>query len=61
MPAGLLAIAQGRATEWRWRLQAGNNKIISSGESFTSKQACLDSIHLVMRTTAATPIQEVTA
>ena len=60
-PTGLLAIAQGATQQWRWRLQAGNNRIISSGESFTSQQACRDSINLVMQTTIFTPVQIVAA
>lgn len=33
--------------EWRWRLVAGNNRIIASGEGFKNRQDCLDSIDLV--------------
>jgi len=36
---------QSRNKKWRWRLKAKNNKIIaSSGEDFSSKQACLKAI-----------------
>jgi len=48
-----------RAGEWRWRLLAGNNRIIAdSGEGYNNKQDCLHAIGLVMGT-AAVPVYEV--
>lgn len=36
--------------QWRWRLRAGNSRIIaSSGESFNNKADCLTSIEAVRR------------
>jgi uncharacterized protein YegP (UPF0339 family) len=44
---------------WRWRLVAGNNRIIAdSGESYIQKEHCLQAIGLVMDTTRATPIYD---
>ena len=43
--------------EWRWRLEATNNKIIAnSGEGYENKADCLHAIGLVMSTTTTTPI-----
>ncbi len=35
------------AGEWRWRLVAGNNEIIASGEGYRDKRDCLHAIELV--------------
>lgn len=44
--------------QWRWRLVAGNNRIIAnSGEGYFNKADCLAAINLVKGTTAYTPIQ----
>lgn len=43
--------------EWRWRLRAGNNEIIASGEGYTSRANCLHAINLVMSTNSNTPIR----
>ena len=44
-------------TQWRWRLQAANHKIIASGESYYNKADCLHAIGL-MRGTSNVPIYE---
>jgi uncharacterized protein YegP (UPF0339 family) len=35
------------AGEWRWRLVAGNNEVIASGEGYRDKHDCLNAIELV--------------
>jgi uncharacterized protein len=43
---------------WRWRLVAGNNRIIAnSGEWFFNKQDCLHSIQLV-KGSASAPVYD---
>lgn len=49
---GLISSTSG---QWRWRLRAGNNEIIASGESYRNKQDCLAAIALVKSTNANTP------
>jgi len=45
--------------QFRWRLQAGNNRIIAnSGEAYHNKQDCLAAINLV-KGSAAAPVYEV--
>lgn len=33
--------------QWRWRLRAGNNEIIASGEAYKNKVDCLHAISLI--------------
>ena len=40
---------------WRWRLQAGNNRIIASGEAYYNKADCVNAVNLV-RGSAAAPV-----
>lgn len=48
--------------QYRWRLVAGNNRIIAnSGESYYNKSDCLSAIGLVISTTSSTPIYDQTA
>ncbi|HVI33048.1 YegP family protein [Phenylobacterium sp.] len=43
--------------QYRWRLQAGNNRIIAdSGESYVNRADCLAAINLV-KASGAAPIQ----
>lgn len=39
--------------QWRWRLKAGNNQIIASGESYYNRADCLKVIGLVKGSSAA--------
>lgn len=56
---GLVGMSM-RSTEWRWRLRAGNHKIIAdSGESYQKQDDCLHGIVLVMGTSTDTPIKTV--
>jgi uncharacterized protein YegP (UPF0339 family) len=42
--------------QWRWRLQAGNNRTIAdSGESYFNKSDCLAAINLV-KSSASAPV-----
>jgi uncharacterized protein YegP (UPF0339 family) len=41
-------------SQWRWRLRAGNNRIIAnSGESYWNKADCLSAIQLVKGSSSA--------
>jgi uncharacterized protein YegP (UPF0339 family) len=42
---------------WRWRLQAGNNRIVAdSGEGYFNRDDCLAALVLVMNTNRNTPV-----
>ena len=44
---------------WRWRLRAGNNRIIAdSGEGYWNKQDCLHAIALVKSSNSAAVVDE---
>jgi len=46
--------------EYRWRLRTQNTKVIaSSGQSFSSKQSCMDSIESVKKHAAKADVKEV--
>ena len=46
--------------EYRWRLRTLNTKVIaSSGQSFSSKQSCIDSIESVKKHAAKADVKEV--
>lgn len=47
---------QGR---WRWRLVAGNNETVASGEGYHNKADCLHAIDLLKDTDQFTPTNEV--
>jgi uncharacterized protein YegP (UPF0339 family) len=53
---GLLGVVQ-----WRWRLVAGNGRIIASGEGYNNKVDCEAAVRLVMDTSQKTPWVEVAA
>ena len=44
-----------QGNQWRWRLRAGNNEIIASGESYWNKDDCIRAVNLVMDTNRQTP------
>ena len=47
-----------RGLEWRWRLKAGNSRILAdSGEGYRNKRDCLAAVALVKSATQA-PIVE---
>jgi uncharacterized protein len=46
------------AGQWRWRLQAGNGRIIAhSGESYVNKADCLAAIKLVKASSTAPEVE----
>jgi uncharacterized protein YegP (UPF0339 family) len=46
------------SSQWRWRLQAVNNRIIAiSSESYVNKQDCLNAINLV-KSSGLAPVVE---
>lgn len=43
------------AGEYRWRLQADNNKVIAdSGEGYTNRSDCIDGFNLLLKATQGT-------
>lgn len=43
--------------QWRWRLRAGNGKIIAhGGEGYANEADCMHAVTLVMETTLDTPV-----
>ena len=46
---------QDAASQWRWRFQAGNNRTISSGESYYNRADCEYAVAL-MRASADAPL-----
>jgi uncharacterized protein YegP (UPF0339 family) len=52
-------IYKDRTGDWRWQLQAANNRVIAdSGEGYRNKADCYAGISLV-KGSAAAPIREV--
>lgn len=49
----------GKKVEWRWRLKATNNKIVASGEGFSSKTHALRGIKIHQKCAATQTINEV--
>ncbi|MCA1694555.1 MAG: YegP family protein [Actinobacteria bacterium] len=49
-----------KAGEYRWRLQAGNNEIVASGEGYKAKASCLHGIDVVKKIAAGAPINDLT-
>ncbi|MET1067388.1 DUF1508 domain-containing protein [Pseudomonas prosekii] len=45
--------------QWRWRLRAGNNETVASGESYVNKADCLHVIKLIMGVQEGTPVKEI--
>lgn len=37
----------GTTREWRWRLKARNGEVIASGEGYTTKRKCIQTVELV--------------
>lgn len=48
-----------QATQWRWRLRAGNGKIIASGESYFNRSDAVGAVHSIMDTNRETPFIEI--
>lgn len=46
--------------QYRWRLAAGNNRIIAvSGEGYINRTDCMKALLLVMKTSMSTPVYEI--
>ena len=45
--------------QWRWRLRAGNNETIASGEAYVNKADCVHAISLIKGTQELTPVKEI--
>ena len=45
--------------QWRWRLRAGNNETIASGEAYVNKADCVHAISLIKGTQDQTPVKEI--
>ena len=46
---------------YRWKLKAGNGKVIATGgESYTAKASCLSGIDLVMKGAASATLEDLT-
>jgi uncharacterized protein len=49
------------AGQYRWYLEAGNNrKIANGGEGYHNRQDCISAVHLVMGTNGTTPFTDLT-
>lgn len=44
--------------QWRWRLVAGNNRVVASGEGYLNKADCLHAVALLKGTNSLTPVYE---
>lgn len=53
-------IYKDEASEYRWRLRAGNNEIIANGEGYVSKRDCLHCVELVRMLSEDTPVEDLT-
>jgi uncharacterized protein YegP (UPF0339 family) len=49
---------QGQGYRWHWRLRAPNHEIVASGEAFTRKASCLDSIKAIQKYAAGAEVVE---
>ena len=47
--------------EWRWRLRAGNNEIVASGEGYVNRAGAEHAVNLLMDTTRKAPFIDLTA
>ena len=45
--------------QWRWRLRAGNNETIASGEAYVNKADCVHANSLIKGTQDQTPVKEI--
>jgi uncharacterized protein YegP (UPF0339 family) len=46
---GKFEIYKDKKGEFRWRLRAGNNQVIATGEGYTTKAACKNGIESVKK------------
>jgi len=56
---GTIEMYKDVAMKWRFRVKANNHKIIAISEGYNSRQACLNGIRSLIRTTGDVEIIEV--
>lgn len=56
---GAGGLLSSNASQWRWRLKAGNGETIASGESYHNKVDCVAAIDLVKGTNKDTSVMEI--
>ena len=55
--AGKFEVYKDKAGKFRFRLKAGNNEVIATGEAYESKAACLKGIESVKRNAAEAEVK----
>ncbi len=58
--AGKFELYQDKKGEYRFRLKAGNGQVIATGESYTTKKACLNGIESVRKNAADAKLDDQT-
>ena len=53
-------IYKDRKGEFRWRLRAGNNQVIATGEGYTTKAACKNGIASVKKGAGKAKVEDQT-
>lgn len=53
-------IYKDRKGEFRWRLRAGNNEVIATGEGYTTKAACQNGIESVKKNAPVAEVEDQT-
>lgn len=52
-------VSRDKASQYRWRLQANNNKIVAdSAEGYVNKADCLAGIEIVKREAPTAPVKD---
>lgn len=46
--------------QYYWHLKADNGEIIARGETYVSKQGCMDTVNLIKRIASTAPIVDLT-
>lgn len=59
--AGKFEVYQDKQGGYRFRLKAGNGQVIASGESYTTKKACLNGIESVRKNAPDATLDDQTA
>ena len=59
--AGKFELYQDKQGAYRFRLKAGNGQVIATGESYTTKKACLNGIESVRKNASDAGLHDQTA
>lgn len=59
--AGKFELYQDKQGAYRFRLKAGNGQVIATGESYTTKKACLNGIESVRKNASDAGLYDQTA